>query len=91
LKRKLHKLGSGHEEKYYQTADQRFLGDEAFVEKVALKAKNKDVRLSGPRVSFDRLLAAILKEHGLTEETLMGSGRRERLGSSEPTTGVPGS
>jgi len=76
LKRKLHKLGSGHEEKYYQTADQRFLGDEAFVEKVALKAKNKDVRLSGPRVSFDRLLAAILKEHGLTEETLMGSGRR---------------
>jgi hypothetical protein len=68
LKRKLHKLGSGHEEKYYQTADQRFLGDEAFVEKVALKAKNKDVRLSGR--------AAILKEHGLTEETLMGSGRR---------------
>src|SRR5439155_917736 len=59
-----------------QAADQRFLGDEAFVEKVALKAKNKDVRLSGPRVSFDRLLAAILKEHGLTEEALMGSGRR---------------
>ncbi len=24
-------LGSGHEEKYYQTTDQRFLGDEGFV------------------------------------------------------------
>ena len=68
--------GSGHEEKYYQTADQRFLGDEAFVEEVASKAKNKDVRLSGPRVSFKRLVSAILKEHGLTEEAVMGSGRR---------------
>jgi hypothetical protein len=28
-------LGQGHEEKYYQTMDQRFLGDEKFVERVA--------------------------------------------------------
>ena len=69
-------LGSGHEEKYYQTTDQRFLGDEAFVEKVASKAKNKDVRPSGPRVGFEQLLAVVSREHGLAEEMLIGSGRR---------------
>ena len=69
-------LETGHEEKYYQTADQRFLGDESFVEKIASKAIDKDIRPSGPRVSFDRLLAVVSKEHGVAEETLIGSGRR---------------
>lgn len=69
-------LRSGHEEKYYQTTDQRFLGDEAFVEEVASKAKEKDIRPSGPRASLDRLLAVVSKEHGMAEEVLIGSGRR---------------
>lgn len=70
-------LGSGHEEKYYQTTDQRFLGDEAFVEKVASTAKDKDIRPTGPRVNFERLLAVVCKKLGLTEDVLIGSGRRK--------------
>jgi putative transposase len=69
-------LGSGHEEKYYQSTDQRFLGDEGFVAKVASKAKDKEIRPSGPRVGFERLLALVCKQHGLSEEMLTGSGRR---------------
>ncbi|MGH7770980.1 MAG: transposase, partial [Candidatus Binatia bacterium] len=69
-------LGSGHEEKYYQTTDQRFLGDEAFVEEVASKAKDTAIRPNGSRVSFDRLLEVVCKEHGLAEQTLIGFGRR---------------
>ena len=70
-------LGSGHEETYYQTTDQRFLGGEAFVEKVASKAKDKDVEPSGPRASFERLLAVVSNKHGPAEEELVGSGRRK--------------
>jgi len=70
-------LGSGHEEKYYQTIDQRFLGGEGFVAKVVSKAKDKKIRPSGPRVGFERLLALVCKQHGLTEEMLTGAGRRK--------------
>jgi REP element-mobilizing transposase RayT len=70
-------LGSGHEKKYYQTTDQRFLGDEGFVEQVASKAKDKDIRPGGPRVKFERLLALVCKQHGLTEEMVTGSGRQK--------------
>ena len=69
-------LGTGHEEKYYQTADQRFLGDEHFIEEIASRAKDKEVRPGGPRVSFERLQAAIAKECGIDREALIGSGRR---------------
>jgi REP element-mobilizing transposase RayT len=69
-------LESGHKEKYYQTTDQRFLGDEAFVEKVASKARNMDVQPSGPRVRFEQLLAVVSNKHGIAEEEMVGSGRR---------------
>ena len=35
--------GGGHEEKYYQATDQRFLGDENFVETVASRAQEKEI------------------------------------------------
>jgi putative transposase len=70
-------LGSGHEKKYYQTIDQRFLGDQEFVEKVASKAKDNEIRPSGPRVQFERLLGLVCKQHGLTEEMLRGPGRQK--------------
>jgi chromosomal replication initiation ATPase DnaA len=43
---------------------------------VASKAKDKDIRPNGPRVMFERLLALVCKQHGLTEEKLTGSARR---------------
>ena len=69
-------LGTGHEEKYYQAIDQRFLGDETFVEKVSNKVKHKDIESSGPRVGFDRLIEAVADEFALSKEALAGSGRR---------------
>jgi REP element-mobilizing transposase RayT len=70
-------LGSGHEEKYYQTTDQRFLGDEGFVKRMASKAKDKEIRPGGPRVKFEQLLALVCKQRGLTEAMVTGPGRRK--------------
>jgi chromosomal replication initiation ATPase DnaA len=70
-------MGTGHEEKYYQTADQRFLGDEQFVEEIASRAKDKEVQPGGPRVSFERLQAALAEEYGIDLEALVGTGRRK--------------
>ena len=47
-------VGGGHEQKYYQAIDQRFLGDETFVEKVSNKVEEKDIGPAGPRVEFYR-------------------------------------
>jgi chromosomal replication initiation ATPase DnaA len=44
---------------------------------VASKATDKEIRPSGPRVQFERLLVSVCKQHGLTEEMLSGSGRRK--------------
>ena len=70
-------MGVGHEEKYYQTADQRFLGDEQFIEEIASRAKDKGVQPGGPRVSFKRLEAAFAEEYGIEGEALIGTGRRK--------------
>ena len=68
-------LGEGHEEKYYQAIDQRFLGDEAFVERVAQWTKQKAIKPRRPKVSLERLLEAIISEYGVTKEELTGPGR----------------
>jgi len=70
-------LGSGHEEKYYQTTDQRFLGDEGFVAEVATKSRDNEIWPEGPRVKFEGLLAVVCKQHGLAQDMLTGSGRRK--------------
>jgi len=69
-------LASGHEEKYYQATDQRFLGDETFVEKVASRARVRDLDANGPKVGFERLLDAVAKQWDITKEALTGSGRQ---------------
>jgi REP-associated tyrosine transposase len=70
-------LGAGHEEKYYQAVDQRFLGDETFVEKVSNKIDEKGIEVGGPRVGLDRIIEAVAAEFKVTKEALTGSGRRE--------------
>jgi chromosomal replication initiation ATPase DnaA len=69
-------FGQGHEEKYYQTMDQRFLGDETFVERVATRAKERDIQPSGPRVRFNRLLEVVAEEYRVSKGVLIGSGRQ---------------
>lgn len=69
-------LAGGHEEKYYQATDQRFLGNESFVEKVASRAKVRDIEVKGPKVEFERLLDAVARHWGTSKEALTGSGRQ---------------
>ncbi len=70
-------LGGGHEEKYYQAIDQRFLGDETFVEKVSNKIDEQGIEPGGPRVGFERIVEAVAAEFKVSKEALTGSGRRE--------------
>jgi hypothetical protein len=61
----------------YQATDQRFLGDEDFVERVASRAGEKEIELRGNRrVGFERLLQAVAKEYGVSKRALTGTGRQ---------------
>lgn len=71
-------LGQGHEEKYYQAVDQRFLGDERFVKAVAKQAKGREVEPRGERVVFERLLKAVAEEHDVDADLLLKPGRQRR-------------
>jgi REP element-mobilizing transposase RayT len=69
-------LGLGHEERYYQPVDQRFLGDDKFIEQVAERAPQSEVRASGRKVGFERLLTAIARVHGCRVNDLTAKGRQ---------------
>ena len=71
-------LKQGHEEKYYQTIDQRFLGDESFVEKVAERTEAKLVEIKGKKVGFARLLQAICALHHVESKVLLQAGRQRQ-------------
>lgn len=70
-------VGGEHQEEYYQATDQRFLGDETFVEAIALRATGKEIETNGPKVGFERLLDTVARECRLTREALTGGGRRK--------------
>jgi hypothetical protein len=45
--------GQGHDERYYETVDQRFLGDERFVKEIGKKVgENREVEPKMRRVNF---------------------------------------
>ena len=71
-------LRQGHEEKYYATVDQRFLGEEPFVSKVAERSEAKDVEIGAKKISFARVLEAISHAHGVTSDMLLRAGRQRR-------------
>jgi len=71
-------MKQGHEEKYYQTLDQRFLGDERFVEKVAERTEAKDVEIKGKKVGFVRLLQAICIARNVESKELLQAGRQRQ-------------
>ena len=71
-------LGQGHQEKYYETVDQRFLGDESFVSQVAERSEAKEVELRGKKVGFTRLLHAVSQARGVESGLLSRAGRQRR-------------
>jgi REP element-mobilizing transposase RayT len=68
----------GHEEKYYQTLDQRFLGDERFVNEVAERSEAKEVEIEGKKVGFARLLQALCTMRNVDSKVLLEPGRQRQ-------------
>ena len=76
-------MQQGHEEKYYQTLDQRFLGDERFVAAVRQRSEAKEIEIKGSNASFARLLDAICTTrrelNGTGADVLVGNFMRSAL------------
>jgi REP element-mobilizing transposase RayT len=68
-------IGIGHRESYYDTIDQRFLGDEDFIETVEKRAARAEIRPRGARIAFGSLVEAIASEHGASAKALVQRGR----------------
>jgi REP element-mobilizing transposase RayT len=71
-------MKQGHEEKYYQTLDQRFLGDERFVNEVAERSEAKEVEIKGKKVGFARLLQALCTMRHVDSKVLLEPGRQRQ-------------
>lgn len=68
--------GLGHEERYYQAVDQRFLGDEKFVQQVAERAPRGEIRPRIPKIRFEKLVHAVAQVHGCGTKNLTAAGRQ---------------
>ncbi|MFZ5876932.1 MAG: transposase [Nitrospirota bacterium] len=73
-------LPTGHQSRYYETVDQRFLGDERFLDAMTRQTTlHHDVTVKPPRVAFPRLLAAVAQVTGVSAERLVRVGRQRDL------------
>ena len=69
-----------HEERYYETIDQRFLGDERFIEGVDRKTQGKgEIEKGAKKVPFSELVAVVAKEYRVDPDVLLRSGRNRSL------------
>ena len=71
-------MNQGHEKQYYQTVDQRFLGDEGFVNEIAERTEGKEIEIEGKKIGFDRLLRALSTLHHLESKVLLQAGRQRQ-------------
>ena len=66
----------GHEEHYYRAIDQRFLGDEKFVQRISERAPQSEIRPRRPKIQFETLLHAMAQVHDCQAKELTAKGRR---------------
>jgi hypothetical protein len=69
-------LRQGHVERFYQTIEQRFLGDEQFIEEVE-KKKAEPAKI---RVKFSRLVEGVAGVYGIAPERLSSKERKRGWG-----------
>ena len=67
-------LGQGHVDRFYQTIEQRFLGDERFVDQ--LEKKKKEPEPPKLKVKFSRLVEGVAALYGIEAERLVGTERK---------------
>ncbi len=68
--------GLGHDDRYYQAIDQRFLGDEKFIGHMAKRAPKAEIRPGGRKLPFEKLLPAVAQVHGCGVKELTAAGRQ---------------
>lgn len=74
-------ISQGHQDRFYETVDQRFLEDECFIEKVDRRtAHTREVLAHPKRVPFGRLLTAVATAYGFTPRELAAVGRHRAMG-----------
>lgn len=70
-------LALGHGVQYYQTVDQRFLGDERFIKEVDRRiGTSRDIEVRPRRVPFPVVLEGVAKAYGVDSEVLVQPGRQ---------------
>lgn len=70
-------LSHGHQERFYDTVDQRFLGDERFIEEADRRtAARCEVAIPSPRVPFEVLLKGVAHVHAIPSTAIVAVGRQ---------------
>ncbi|MDO9118087.1 MAG: transposase [Nitrospira sp.] len=73
-------LAHGHQERFYDTVDQRFLGDERFIEEADRRtAATREVSARPKRVPFGTLLTAVATAYEVTPKTILAPGRHRAV------------
>jgi putative transposase len=73
-------LAQGHQDRFYETVDQRFLGDEGFIEEADRKtAATREVIVRPSRAAFGSLLTAVATTMGVTPRAILAPGRQRAL------------
>jgi REP element-mobilizing transposase RayT len=65
-------LDQGHVESFYETVEQRFLGDEKFIEQVEKKKAGEPVKI---KIKFPRLAEGVAAVYGIEARRLLGTER----------------
>ncbi len=69
-----------HEERYYEAVDQRFLGDERFIERIGSRTEGKgEIEKRGKKIPFSELVGVVAKEYGVDPDILLGRGLNRSL------------
>jgi putative transposase len=70
---------AGHQTDYYDVRDQRFLGDERFVEEIEERIQqDREITRPVPRAKLSALLPLVAKAYDATEKELVRAGRQRR-------------
>jgi putative transposase len=73
-------LAQGHQDRFYETVDQRFLGDEGFIEEADRKtAATREITVRPARIAFGSLLTAVATTLGVTPRAILAPGRQRAL------------
>lgn len=73
-------LAQGHQDRFYETVDQRFLGDERFIEEADRRtAATREVSVRPRRIAFGTLLTAVANAYAVTPREIVTPGRQRAL------------